>query len=93
MTAATKPTNVLLGPERQTTAKRLARERGISLSAFLRELIDDAAAESSATRGDISCLIGLFGDDPDHVDIDIGRDKHKLISEAFVDASPLKDRW
>ncbi len=82
MTTTIKPTNVLLGPERQKTATRLAGERGLSLSAFLRELIDAAEADESTTQGDIIPLIGMLGPSPEPTDI--SRDKHEMIRQAFL---------
>ena len=56
-----KPTYVLLDPALRAAAKRRASERGLSVSAYIRELIraDDAAAR--ATGGDITPLIGMLG--------------------------------
>ncbi|WP_420620586.1 hypothetical protein [Candidatus Poriferisocius sp.] len=77
----TKPTNVLLDPSLRAVAKRRADELGLSVSAYIRELIrsDDAAARAS--HCDITPLIGILGsgDGPS----DIARDKHKMIDEAY----------
>jgi len=75
------PTNVLLDPALRAIAKRRASERGLSVSAYIRELIsaDDAAARGSS--GSIAPLIGMLGigDEP----TDIARDKHEMIGQAF----------
>ena len=76
-----KPTNVLLDPSLRAVAKQRAEERGLSLSAYIRELIrsDDAAAR--AATADITPIIGILGsgDRP----TDIARDKHEMIAQAF----------
>lgn len=76
-----KPTNVLLDPSLRAVAKRRADELGLSVSAYIRELIrsDDAAAR--AAYSDISSLIGILGSEGEPSDI--ARDKHKLVDEAF----------
>lgn len=77
----TKPTNVLLDPPLRAVAKRRADELGLSVSAYIRELIrsDDAAAR--AANCDITPLIGILGSGGEPSDI--ARDKHKMIGEAF----------
>ncbi|MDE0605489.1 MAG: hypothetical protein F4X68_09990 [Acidimicrobiia bacterium] len=77
----TKPTNVLLDPPLRAVAKRRADELGVSVSAYIRELIrsDDAAAR--AANGDITPLIGILGGGGEPSDV--ARDKHKMIGEAF----------
>ena len=57
----TKPTNVLLDPALRAAAKRRAHERGLSLSAYIRELIRDDDAAAAARAGDITPLIGFLG--------------------------------
>lgn len=76
-----KPTNVLLDPALRAAAKRRASERGLSVSAYIRELIraDDAAAR--ATDGDITPLIGMLGTGTEPTDI--ARDKHEMVQRAF----------
>lgn len=76
-----KPTNVLLDPALRAAAKRRASERGLSVSAYIRELIraDDAAAR--ATDGDITPLIGMLGTGAEPTDI--ARDKHEMVQRAF----------
>ncbi len=76
-----KPTNVLLDPTLRATAKRRAGDRGLSVSAYIRELIraDDAAA--SATAGEITPLIGLLGAGAEPSDI--ARHKHEMVRQAF----------
>ena len=76
-----KPTNVLLDPALRAAAKRRASERGLSVSAYIRELIraDDAAAR--ATGGDITPLIGLLGTGSEPTDI--ARHKHEMVQQAF----------
>ena len=92
MTTATKstPTTVMLSPALRAAAKRRASERGMSVSAYVRELITEDDARSSPS-GDISLLIGLMGDDLEPTDI--GRDKHEMIREAVVQTSGIGDRW
>lgn len=76
-----KPTNVLLSPALRVVAKHRAEERGLSVSAYIRELIraDDAAARS--TSGDIAPLIGMLGTGTEPTDI--GRHKHEMVQQAF----------
>lgn len=75
-----KPTNVLLDPALRAVAKRRAGERGLSVSAYIRELIraDDAAA---GTGGDISPVVGMLGIGAEPTDI--GRHKHEMVRHAF----------
>ena len=77
----TKPTNVLLDPSLRAVAKRRAEERGLSLSAYIRELIrsDDAAARTA--NCDLTPLIGILGSGEEPTDV--ARDKQKMIDEAF----------
>lgn len=77
----TKPTNVLLDPPLRAVAKRRADELGLSVSAYIRELIrsDDAAAR--AANCDIAPLIGILGSSGGPTDI--AREKHQMIDEAF----------
>ena len=76
-----KPTKVLLDPSLWAAAKRRADELGLSVSAYIRELIrsDDAAARDACC--DIAPLVGILGSAGEPSDID--RDKHKMIDEAF----------
>lgn len=82
----TRPTNVLLDASLRAIAKRRALERGLSLSAYVRELIraDDAAARG--TTGDITPLVGILGSQGEMTDI--ARHKHKMIGEAFERTQP-----
>lgn len=75
------PTNVLLDPALRATAKRRAGERGLSVSAYIRELIRADDAASSAAGGDIAPLIGMLGDGDESTDI--ARHKHEMIRQAF----------
>lgn len=77
----TKPTNVLLDPALRAAAKRRASERGLSVSAYIRELIraDDAAAR--AAEGNITPLIGMLGTGTEPTDI--SRHKHEMVQQAF----------
>ena len=79
-----KPTNVLLDPALRAAAKRRAGERGLSVSAYIRELIraDDAAAR--ATEGDIAPLIGMLGTGTEPTDI--ARHKHGMVQQAFSES-------
>ena len=76
-----KPTNVLLDPALRAAARRRADERGLSVSAYIRELIraDDAAAR--ATEGDITPLVGMLGTGTGPTDI--ARRKHEMVRLAF----------
>lgn len=76
-----KLTNVLLDPVVRAAAKRRARERCLSVSAYIRELIraDDAAAR--ATEGDITPLIGVLGTGTEPSDI--ARHKHEMVRQSF----------
>lgn len=76
----TKPTNVLLDPSLRAVAKRRATERGLSMSAYIRELIrsDDAAAR--AASADITPLIGILGSEGPRTDI--ARDKHAMVARG-----------
>ncbi|MCY4630709.1 MAG: hypothetical protein OXE75_07455 [bacterium] len=77
----TKPTNVLLDEASRAAARRRAAEQGLSVSAYIRDLIhaDDAAAR--ADSGDIGAIVGVLGsgDEP----TDIARDKRRMVAEAF----------
>ena len=86
----TKPTNVLLDPSLRAVAKRRAAERGLSMSAYIRELIrsDDAAART--LRTDITPLIGILGSEGPQTDI--ARDKHRMVAEAFNEDFERKQR-
>ena len=77
----TKPTNVMLGPSLQAVAKRRADELGMSMSAYIRELIRSDDAGARAASCDITPLIGFLGsgDGPS----DIAHEKHQMIDEAF----------
>ncbi len=77
----TKPTNVVLDPSLRAMAKRRADELGMSVTAYIRELIrsDDAAARTA--NCDISPLIGILGSAG--APTDVARDKHKMIDKAF----------
>ncbi len=65
----------------RSAAKHRARERGISVSAYIRELIraDDAAAR--AAGGNITPLIGILGTSTEPTDI--ARHKHEMVQQAF----------
>ena len=86
----TKPTNVLLDPSLRALAKRRARERGLSLSAYIRDLIraDDAACRG--VTGDLTPLIGLLGNEG--TPTDIARDKHEMVAQAFAEQFKRKHR-
>ena len=77
----TRPTNILLDPSLRAAAKRRADERGLSLSAYIRELIraDDTAAR--ATAADITPLIGILGSGAGPTDI--AHNKREMVEEAF----------
>lgn len=76
-----KPTNILLGPSLRAVAKRRADERGLSLSAYIRELIRSDDAVAQAANCDITPLIGILGRGGEPTDI--ARDKQKMIDQAF----------
>lgn len=77
----TKPTNVLLDPSLRAIARQRAEERGLSLSAYVRELIRSDYAKATDTSADMTALIGILGDDGEPTDI--GRNKHEMIRAAF----------
>ncbi len=72
---------MLLDPALRAAAKRRAGERGLSVSAYIRELIraDDAAARTAG--GDITPLIGILGTGTKPTDI--ARHKHEMVQQAF----------
>ncbi len=84
----TKPTNVLLDPALRAAAKRRAHERGLSLSAYIRELIRDDDAAAAARAGDITPLIGFLGIGAEPSDI--ATNKHEMIQRAFSKAPDRK---
>ena len=77
----TKPTNILLEPSLRAAAKRRADERGLSLSAYIRDLIraDDALARETAS--DITPLVGILGSGAGPTDI--ANDKREMVEQAF----------
>ncbi len=77
----TKPTNVLLDPTLRAVAKRRAYERGLSVSAYIRELIRNDDAAAAARGGDIAPLIGILGTGAEPSDI--ARNKHEMVQQAF----------
>ena len=86
----TKPTNIVLDPALRAVAKRRAAERGLSMSAYVRELIrsDDAAARS--TYCDISPLIDILGTGAEPTDV--ARNKREMVRQAFSEAFDGKRR-
>ncbi|MDE0067645.1 MAG: hypothetical protein OXN44_12345 [Acidimicrobiaceae bacterium] len=76
-----KPTNVLLSPALRAVAKRRANERGLSVSAYIRELIRSDDEATSATSGEIAPLIGMLGTGAEPTDI--ARHKHEMVQQAF----------
>lgn len=54
-------TQLLVREEQHRRLKRISRERGISLSALLREILDQHLSGEAA---DISCLAGVIKDGP-----------------------------
>ena len=76
----TQPTNIVLDPGLRAAAKRRANERGISVSAYIRDLIREDDARSRAPTADISSIFGIAGDGGGPTDM--ARDKHRLIGEA-----------
>ena len=80
----TKPTNVLLDPALRAAAKRRAYERGLSVSAYIRELIRNDDAAAAARAGDITPLIGLLGTGAEPSDI--ATNKHEMLQQAFSEA-------
>lgn len=85
-----KPTNLLLGPSLHAVAKVRARERGLSLSGYIRELIraDDVASRSPA--GDIRQIFGFL--DSRGAPTDIARNKDEMITEAIAEQFHRKHR-
>lgn len=76
-----RPTNIVLDPGLRAAAKRRASERGISVSAYIRDLIREDDARSRAPDVDISSISGILGDGGGPTDM--ARDKHRLIGEAM----------
>lgn len=76
----TQPTNIVLDPGLRATAKRRANERGLSVSAYIRDLIHEDDARSSSPAADVSTIFGIAGDGGGPTDM--ARDKHRLIGEA-----------
>ena len=79
----TKPTNVPLDPSLRAVAKRRAQERGLSLSANIRELIRADDAASRGVTGDLAPLIGLLGNQG--TPTGIARDKHEMVAQTFAE--------
>lgn len=75
-----RPTNIVLDPGLLAAAKRRAGERGLSVSAYIRDLIREDDARSRAPAADVSSISGILGDGGGPTDI--ARDKHRLIGEA-----------
>ena len=84
----TKPTNVLLDPALRAAAKRRAYERGLSVSAYIRELIRNDDAVAAARTGDITPLIGFLGTGAEPSDI--ATNKHEMLQQAFSEALDRK---
>lgn len=80
----TKPTNILLDPPARAAAKRRASECGLSVSAYIRELIRADAAAARAADCDISPLIGILGTGAEPTDV--AHDKHTMVRQAFGEA-------
>ena len=78
-----KPTNLLRDPSLRAVAERRARERGLSLSAYIRELILADHAASRGVTGDITPLIGLLGSQGALTDISLN--KHEMATQAFAE--------
>ncbi|WP_420624644.1 hypothetical protein [Candidatus Poriferisodalis sp.] len=78
----TRPTNIVLDPDLRATAKRRAAERGLSMSAYIRDLIRDDDARTRAPAADITPIIGILGGGGGPTDM--SRDKHRLVAEAFA---------
>ena len=78
----TKPTNVPLDPSLRAVTKCRAQERGLSLSAYIRELIRADDAAFPGVTADITPLIGLLGNQG--TPTDIARDKHEMVAEALA---------
>ena len=79
----TKPTNVPLDPSLRAVAKRSAPECGVSLSAYIRELIRGDDAASRGVTGGITPLIGLLGNQG--TPTDIARDKNEMVAQTFAE--------
>ena len=86
----TKPTNVLLDPSLRAVAKRRAQECGLSVSAYIRDLIRADDAVSRGETGDITALIGLLGSQGEPTDI--ARNKHEMVAQAFGEDYERKQR-
>ena len=77
----TPPTNIVLDPALRAVAKHRAAERGLSLSAYIRELIRSDDASVRSVDCDISPLIGILGTGAEPTDI--ARDKREMVGQAF----------
>lgn len=70
-------TMIVLSDNQHALAKRKAAQQGISLSAYIRRLVDrDLAADAPAQS--ITALFGLFDDGGSN----IRENKHQMIGEA-----------
>lgn len=83
-----KPTNVLLDPALRAAAKRRAGERGLSVSAYIRELIRADEAAARATGGNIAPLVGMLGTGAEPTDI--ARHKHEMVQQALSETLDRK---
>ena len=81
MAEMAKPTNILLDTYLRAAARRLAAERGLSVSAYIRELIRADDIGERASGCDISPLVGILGKGAEPTDI--ARDKHIMVRQAF----------
>ena len=75
-----RPTNILLAAYLRAAAKRLAAERGLSVSAYIRELIRADDIREQASGCDISSLIGILGTEAGTTDI--SRHRHIMVRQA-----------
>lgn len=80
-----EPANILLDTHLRAAAQRLAAERGLSVSAYIRELIraDDTGARASGC--DISPLVGILGTGSGPTDI--ASDKHIMVRKSLSERS------
>lgn len=76
-----KPTIILLDTQLRAAARRLAAERGLSVSTYIRELIRADDTDKRASGCDISPLVGILGTGAGPTDI--ARDKHIVVRQAF----------
>ncbi len=75
----TSRTQITVDPELARLARARAKARGVSFAEYVRRLIENDVREESG-KGDVSSIFGLGNSGGTN----IGKDKHKLVGEAFA---------